>query len=88
MIRLRREPNIIATVFMWSITTLILASLLLARFSLKAPAAIQVLCWPVIGAGSNVLITGGNSKKDAVEHQGYAGHFYLSVNTPGGASLL
>src|ERR1700720_2731144 len=43
MTRLRREPNIIATVFMWSITTLILASLLLARFSQKAPAAIRVL---------------------------------------------
>jgi hypothetical protein len=47
-----------------------------------------VFCWPVIGAGGNVLITGGNRKKDAVEHQGYVGHFYLSVNTPAGASLL
>jgi hypothetical protein len=57
-------------------------------FHKKHPPQSGFFCWPVIGAGGNVLITGGNGKKDAVKHQGCVGHFYLSVNTPAGASLL
>ena len=88
MTRLRREPNIIVTAFMWSITTLILASYYWRGFHKKHPPQSGFFCWPVIGAGGNILITGGNGKKDAVEHQGCVGHFYLSVNTPAGATFV
>jgi hypothetical protein len=60
----------------------------LARFSQKAPAAIRVLLLACYGGRRQRPDNWRNSKKNAVQHQGCVGHFYLSVNTPAGASLL
>jgi hypothetical protein len=59
----------IATVFMWSITTLILASLLLARFSQKAPAAIRVLLLACYRGRRQRPDNWRQRQKGCVEHQ-------------------